>query len=282
MDSRTIHQFQNYSSSWHSYWLLGCIHRSSCCIYKWSAPRVRTFVYRSKSNTSNTQTVDWIIHPNPNPSHLYPTCIPYIYICPIYPWYPHVSDPSQSIGSFFLFRAAGKNASSEGFVTKTSTARITRSVHRKAAKWLSKRKSVTASVDGRRWQYGGRWVSEECWNEIHRIFFIFDGPNHVVSPLALRVSCGSDASWCAILRKKWVPPSQHRGAFQSAGSSNLSKASFLQRATVPSLLVTWLNSKPKAWQAFSFKFAKNGVKSYGIWQRIHQTFWIIISLTYTT
>ena len=113
-------------------------------------------------------------------------------------------------------------------------------------------------------------------------FFIFDGPNHVVSPLALRVSCGSDASWCAILRKKWVPPSQHRGAFQSAGSSNLSKASFLQRATVPSLLVTWLNSKPKAWQAFSFKFAKNGVKSYGIWQRIHQTFWIIISLTYTT
>ena len=40
--------------------------------------------------------------------------------------------------------ATGKKASSLGFVTKTSTARITRSVQRKAAKWLSKRKSVTA------------------------------------------------------------------------------------------------------------------------------------------
>lgn len=282
MDSRTIHQFQNYSSSWHSYWLLGCIHRSSCCIYKWSAPRVRTFVYRSKSNTSNTQTVDWIIHPNPNPSHLYPTCIPYIYIyvlfthdIPMFQIHPNPSarfSCSGPLGRMPVPRASWPRHPPHGSPDPYT--------ERLRSDCQSGRASLPPLTEG-----GGNMAEGGCRRNVEMKyigFFIFDGPNHVVSPLALRVSCGSDASWCAILRKKWVPPSQHRGAFQSAGSSNLSKASFLQRATVPSLLVTWLNSKPKAWQAFSFKFAKNGVKSYGIWQRIHQTFWIIISLTYTT
>lgn len=52
------------------------------------------------------------------------------------------------------------------------------------------------------------------------------------------------------LASSWKIPafSVRSGTFQSAGSSNFSKASFLQSCTVPSLLVTSFQSKDKAYE----------------------------------
>ena len=175
MDSRTIHQFQNYSSSWHSY-STGYWDLSTGPVAGSTNDLLHVWGHSFTQANQTLQTLKlWTESSIPIPIH--PIYIPLVsHIYPIYPWYPH------DIPMFQIPIPIGSFKSCSGPLGRMPVPRASWPRHpphgspdpyteRLRSDCRSGRASLPPLTEGA--CHGGRWVSEECWNEIHRWFFSF-------------------------------------------------------------------------------------------------------------